>query len=169
MRSGKLNLVVHQIVVDLRADKDGACHVKLHSAPEMAHKVIAADEIGKASELVARQKRRIETDALHADPRLQVQLRPLPQRGTINSAEIIKKWPERLNSLVQVLAGAESCVKTETNVMVKEEVQTETGEGTSADGGYNGVGGRPRHSGNAKTQIKLLCLRRASQQKKQAK
>ena len=169
MASGEFNLVVHQIIMDFRTNKDGPCQIKLHSAPEVTHEMVAADEIGKAGKLVALQERCVETNALYSDSRLQVQLRPLVQRWTIDSPKIVKKWPERLDTLVQVLAGPPGRVKACAQIVIEEEVHTEVEIGPAANRGYLGIGGRRGQPGSSKTHIKLLCLRRASQQKKEAK
>src|SRR5262249_32726967 len=105
MRSRKLSLVMDQVDVGLRTDKDGARHIKLHTAAEVPREMVTAHEVGKAGELVTLQCWCIETNALHADSCLQVQIRPLPQRRFVDSIEIVKERTEWLNSLVQVLTG----------------------------------------------------------------
>src|SRR5262249_44059785 len=169
MVPGELHLIVYQIEIDFRTDKDGARQVKLHPTSKMSHEVVAADEVGKTGKLVALQKGRVKTNALNSNSCLQVQLRPFAQGRTVDAAKIVKEWPERLKALIQILACSPRCIKARAKVVVKEEIHAEVEIRPAADRRYLGIRGRCGKTRSPEPNIKLLCLCRASQQKKQTK
>jgi len=131
-----------------RPDENSWSHVQPNPCSKLPKKVIAAHEIRTPGER-ALESRRIKADALSADSCGKLQLPTLAERWCIYGIHVIEKRTERQLPLVKVLAGAESRVKTDSQVVIEKKVQAKS-RIRSAANGLQGISALwASHCGNA--------------------
>src|ERR1700744_3622859 len=157
MGSAEFNIVVNEIEVRFRPDKDARRCIETNAGAHLAKEVIAADEI-RATYKVAVNEWRIEMDALRANSGSEFSLGFPAQRGRIHGINIVETWTEGLYSLIQILAGANCGIKRHANIVVPQKVQSKIGISASANRLYTGVAGWACNRRNAGVHIKLLSM-----------
>lgn len=165
-RAAELNIVVHFIQMRFRPDENFWGHIQPDGGAKLSKEVIAAHEIRTAGER-ALKSRRIKSHTLSPDSRGKFQLRALPQWWCIHGIHVIEKGPERQLPLVKILVGAESRVKSDSQIVKEKKIQAKRRICASPDGLQIGSAGWASQPGNAERKVKLLRLRRPSQQKDQ--
>ena len=98
-------VVTNQVEVGFRANEEIAVNVVTDTTPKVTHEMIAADEVG-ASDGAAGGKSLVEADALPTDATHEFSRRVFTKFRGVDSINVVKKWPFRLETAVDVSGGS---------------------------------------------------------------
>lgn len=161
----------------LRPDENGVRHIKPEPAADVHEEMVTALKIRTANK-VAGEERLVKTKAFQTDPSLQIRLRLFAKRRPIDCVEIVENRAVRIEKDIDVLMTTPGHFATDSEVLLdKKKITAERWITTAANALWSVVlyvveGIRRRlshHRAHAKSQIKLLSVRRANTRQNQTK
>lgn len=120
---GKFHVVVHQVEVPFRTNKDVRCNVQPDPGAEMSHEMRAGRVVG-ATHKIAGVEVVIKTNALRPDPRLKLAFRAVAQLWNPHAVEIPENWSIGLVPRIQGLARLPRDLSAHSELVLQEYVSS---------------------------------------------